>query len=119
MKRFRSEKGGSLLMVLLLMAILCVILLATKPDEKEMRDKIAGEFGSGTGAIANIAGSIGEMVGAVQFKYEDYLLFALYYMQPAGKEKELLGVGCAGQVFTSEMVDQLKSNVKGHLGQDE
>lgn len=106
-----NQHGSGMLAVLLLIAILGVLLMATRPDEDKFRSRIVAELGLG-GQHANIANMFGELLGTVHFDYSDYIFFSTFSMQKEDREKKLLAFGVAGQVFTRVSIDQLKSNLE-------
>ncbi|MDO5675806.1 MAG: hypothetical protein Q4G66_12980 [bacterium] len=106
-----NQDGSGVLAALLLIAILGVLLMATRPDEDRFRSRIVAEIGLG-GQSSNIANIFGELLGTVRFDYSDYIFFSTFSMQKGDKEKKMLAFGVAGQVFTKTSIDQLKSNLE-------
>ncbi len=113
-KLLANQKGGTALIVFLLIAILGVLLMTTRPNEQKLRQGVAAEFGA-MGAMANMAGTVGQLMGAIKFRYQDYLVFSVLYIQLNGQQEEQLAIGCAGQVFTKENVKKLRSTIENKI----
>ena len=99
---FGVLSGGCLTFILILLVIVALAAVATKPTESALKNSLAAKYGW----LFQVGSTLGQNLGLVNFAYHDYLFFSTLTIQVIGEPERTAAFGVFGQVITPGEIPQ-------------